>query len=77
MTGYEPREYIATPGGADLIAAGQALAWNPTVAGAKMEDTLLVGETANEILTLTSLWPVEQVEFPGLPPVPCALALVK
>ncbi len=77
VTGYEPREYIATPGGADLIAAGQALAWNPTVVGAKMEDTLLVGATANEILTLTSLWPVEQVEFPGLPPVTCALALVK
>lgn len=75
VTGYEPREYLATPGAMDVLAAGQALAWNPTVQGAKMEDTILLGETGNEILTPTPLWPVELVELPGLPPVPCALAL--
>ncbi len=75
VTGYEPREYIATPGGTDVLAAGQALAWNPTVQGAKMEDTILLGETSNEIITPTPLWPVEWVELPGFPPVPCALAL--
>jgi len=75
VTGYEPREYLATPGGADVLAARQALAWNPTVQGAKMEDTILLGEGENEILTSTPLWPVEWVEIPGLPPVPCALAL--
>lgn len=75
VIGYEPREYIATPGGTDVLAAGQALAWNPTVQGAKMEDTILLGETSNEIITSTPLWPVEMVETPGLPPVPCALAL--
>lgn len=75
VTGYEPREYIATPGGTDVLAAGQALAWNPTVQGAKMEDTILLGETENEIITPTPLWPVERVELPGLPPVPCALVL--
>ncbi len=75
VIGYEPREYIATPGGTDVLAAGQALAWNPTVQGAKMEDTILLGETSNEIVTSTPLWPVEMVEVPGFPPVPCALAL--
>ncbi len=75
VTGYEPREYLATPGGTDVLAAGQALAWNPTVQGAKMEETVLLGETENEILTSTPLWPVESVELPGLPPVPCALVL--
>ncbi len=75
VTGYEPREYLATPGGADVLTAGQALAWNPTVQGAKMEDTLLLGEHENEILTPTPFWPVELVEAPGFPPVPCALAL--
>jgi len=75
VIGYEPREYIATPGGTDVLAAGQALAWNPTVQGAKMEDTIIVGETSNEIVTPTPLWPVETVEVPGFPPVPCALAL--
>jgi len=77
VIGYEPREYIATPGGVDVLAAGQALAWNPTIAGAKMEDTILVGEATNEILTSTPLWPVELIEVPGFPPVPCTLALVR
>jgi antitoxin VapB len=75
VAGYEPREYLATPGSSDVLAGGEALAWNPTVAGAKMEDTILVGKMTNEILTPTPLWPLEQVEFPGLPPVPCTLAL--
>ncbi len=75
VTGYEPREYLATPGGADVLAARQALAWNPTVQGAKMEDTILLGESGDEVLTPTPLWPVELVEAPGFPPVPCALAL--
>lgn len=74
VIGYEPREYLATPGGTDVLAAGQALAWNPTVQGAKMEDTILLGESENEILTPTPAWPVEMVEIPGSPPVPCALA---
>lgn len=75
VVGYEPREYIATPGGTDALTFGQALAWNPTVQGAKMEDTILLGQAANEILTPTPLWPVDMVEVPGFPPVPCALAL--
>ncbi len=76
VAGYEPREYLATPGAVDILLAGQAIAWNPTIAGAKVEDTFLVGERENEILTPTSLWPVEQVEIPGQPGAfPCALAL--
>jgi len=76
VAGYEPREYLATPGAADILLAGQAIAWNPTIAGAKVEDTFLVGDSENEILTPTSLWPVEQVEIPGHPgTIPCALAL--
>lgn len=76
VTGYEPREYLATSASSDVLAAGQAVAWNPTVQGAKMEDTALVGETACEILTHTPQWLVESVEIPGIPgAIPCALAL--
>lgn len=78
VTGYEPREYIATSGGTDVLAPGQALAWNPTVSGAKMEDTILLGETANEIITPTPFWAHEHIEIPGYPgAIPCALALVR
>ena len=75
LTGYEPREILATPTSTETIVEGQALAWNPTIAGAKVEDTILVGSQSNEILTLTPLWPVASIQVPGLPSeVPCALA---
>ena len=43
LTGYEPREVLATPASQEIITLGQVLAWNPTIAGAKVEDTILVG----------------------------------
>ena len=60
--GYEPREYIATPGGKDVVNLGQAYAWNPSITGTKSEDTMLVGAAGNEILTPIPGWPVLTVE---------------
>ncbi|OGN96921.1 MAG: peptidase M24 [Chloroflexi bacterium RBG_13_50_21] len=56
-SGYEPREYLAVPGSPDRVTAGQAYAWNPSITGCKSEDTILVGETNNEILTEIPGWP--------------------
>lgn len=55
--GYEPREYIATPDSDDVVSVGQAYAWNPSITGAKSEDTILVGEAENEVLTSIDGWP--------------------
>jgi Xaa-Pro aminopeptidase len=55
--GYEPREYVATPGSTDTVSVGQVYAWNPSITGAKSEDTFLVGEDANEVLTTIPDWP--------------------
>jgi Xaa-Pro dipeptidase len=38
--GYQGRERIATPADATVIAPGMAFAWNPSVRGAKAEETL-------------------------------------
>jgi antitoxin VapB len=65
--GYEPREYVATPGSAELVAVGQAYAWNPSITGAKSEDTMLVGEANNEILTTISGWPMLPIAVEGQP----------
>ena len=65
MTGYEPREYLALPASADLVQAGQAVAWNPSLAGAKVEDTILVGQAANEIITAIPGWPVDEITAAG------------
>ncbi|MDT8304742.1 MAG: hypothetical protein RRC07_02300 [Anaerolineae bacterium] len=35
---------------------GQVFAWNPSIAGTKSEDTILAGESGNEILTAMDGW---------------------
>ncbi len=63
--GYEPREYIARPGAIEKVSLGQVYAWNPSITGTKSEDTILVTETGNEILTSISGWPVISVDVGG------------
>jgi len=63
--GYEPREYVATPGSTDVISVGQAYAWNPSITGTKSEDTVLVGEAGNEVLTAMEDWPALTVTVDG------------
>lgn len=63
--GYEPREYIATLGSVDKVAIGQAYAWNPSITGAKSEDTILVGDESNEVLTRIDGWPTLSVRIGG------------
>ncbi len=63
--GYEPREYLAVPGSPDVVSAGQVYAWNPSITGVKSEDTIMVRETGNEILTEIPGWPVTVVD--GIP----------
>jgi Xaa-Pro dipeptidase len=49
--GYAARERIATPGDPTPIRAGMAFAWNPSIAGAKAEETVIVGPEAAESIT--------------------------
>ena len=63
--GYEPREYLGTPSAKDLVLPGQAFAWNPSITGTKSEDTILVGESGNEILTSIDGWPATPVVIDG------------
>jgi len=59
--GYLSREFDVVPGSPDaagLITAGSAFAWNPTVRGAKSEDTFVVtGDGLAVALTNTPDWP--------------------
>lgn len=56
-TGYLGREVKATPGDPTPVLANQFFVWNPTIAGTKSEDAILVGEKRNEILSFTGDWP--------------------
>jgi Xaa-Pro aminopeptidase len=61
--GYEPREYLGLPGSQDKVFIGQTYAWNPSITGAKSEDTILVTENGNEVLTVIPGWPVIKVSL--------------
>jgi antitoxin VapB len=63
--GYEPREYLATPGSAEDVFAGQAFAWNPSITGTKSEDTILVSEDGYEVITAIKGWPMTVVSVGG------------
>lgn len=64
-TGYQAREYLVTPTTAASVHEGQAFAWNPSIAGVKSEDTILVGPETNEVLTAIPGWPTLRVEVDG------------
>jgi Xaa-Pro dipeptidase len=51
MTGYASREIIATQATPQEIRVGQAFAWNPSITGAKAEDTLVLTDSGSEIIT--------------------------
>lgn len=67
--GYAGREWIATPDATDPVTEPMAYAWNPTVQGAKSEDTHVVASDRIETLTKTGQWPTREVDpvaVPGL-----------
>jgi Xaa-Pro aminopeptidase len=51
LTGYGSRELIATPGTDHVIEPGQAFAWNPSITGAKSEETFVLTDTGPELVT--------------------------
>jgi Xaa-Pro aminopeptidase len=63
--GYLSREVLATPQNDWRIAPGQAFAWNPSLRGAKSEDTILLTQEGVEVMSAVSGWPTWRVETPN------------
>lgn len=63
--GYRSREWVAHPRSSEVVEARQAFAWNPSLPGAKVEDTSLVLGDDLEVITTTPDWPVIPVEARG------------
>ena len=57
VAGYRPREVLAVPGEKTKLEIGMALAWNPSLPGAKVEDTFLLTKGGLENLTFDPDWP--------------------
>jgi Xaa-Pro dipeptidase len=52
-TGYGEREWLATPAGTEVVVDNQAFAWNPSIRGGKVEDTVILRDGVIENLTST------------------------
>ncbi|MCD2201186.1 M24 family metallopeptidase [Halobacterium sp. KA-4] len=63
--GYATREWVATPDASETVEVPMPFAWNPTVQGAKCEDTVFVTEGDTKVLTETSDWPTTKYEAIG------------
>ena len=62
---YLAREALATPESEWRIESGQVFAWNPSLPGAKSEDTIVLTGTGVETLTTVDDWPVWSIEAPS------------
>jgi Xaa-Pro aminopeptidase len=72
-TGYLAREVVANPTTTDTLAENMAVAWNPSLPGAKIEDTFVIlNDGKLENLTFDPNWPSVEVEG-RLRPVPLEL----
>jgi hypothetical protein len=59
---------VAHPGSTDVVEAPQAFAWNPSITGTKVEETVLLGlgDDAPEVVTSTRGWPAIPVVVRGV-----------
>jgi Xaa-Pro dipeptidase len=64
-TGYDDREYVIYPGVKEVVQERQAFAWNPTITGAKIEDTIITYKDHFEVVTATGYWPMIEIELDG------------
>jgi Xaa-Pro aminopeptidase len=61
--GYGARDVVATPDTSDRLAANMAIAWNPSIPGAKIEDTFVLNpDNSLENLSLDPQFPYVEVE---------------
>jgi len=66
--GYRSREWVAHPASGEVVRAPQAFAWNPSIAGTKVEETFLLHDDARiEVITHDPAWPVMDVDVRGTP----------
>ncbi len=62
-TGYAPREYRAEPDCDLTVQPNQAFAWNPSISGTKSEDTIILADDGQEIISPTPDWPMLTVQI--------------
>ena len=74
--GYACRDYIADHGCRAVVQENQLFSWNPSLAGTKVEDSILVTSAGQEVLTEMPNWPSLEVSAGGRT-IRCADILVR
>lgn len=64
--GYEGRDYKVTFESPHIVQENQAFAWNPSIAGAKSEDTMLATAGGPVILSPPVNFPILEVDVAGI-----------
>ncbi len=59
-TGYLPRDFPAHEKTTQLIGLNNAIAWNPSADGLKVEDTLITTAAGVEVITVDPNWPTQE-----------------
>jgi Xaa-Pro aminopeptidase len=60
-TGYFTRDFVIAPDDLKMLVDGSAYAWNPSLPGLKVEDTVLLLNDKLEVLTQDPGWPLRDV----------------
>lgn len=63
--GYVEREWLILPGGTQTVTTPQAFAYNPSLRGAKAEDTVVIGNGSVEAVTSTPALPTIETVIDG------------
>lgn len=63
--GYRTRDWVAHPLSPETVRANQAFAWNPSISGTKVEETVIVFDNEIEVLTASPDWEQISIEMDG------------
>lgn len=63
--GYNDREYCIYPHIDGTVQENQAFAWNPTITGAKIEDTIISYKDSIKVITVSKDWPMIPITVNG------------
>ncbi|HLI76392.1 MAG TPA: hypothetical protein VKV02_05545, partial [Acidobacteriaceae bacterium] len=64
--GYAERDWVIKPQGTERVTAPQAFAYNPSLRGAKAEDTVVLVDGKTEVITATPDLPVLECSIDGV-----------
>jgi Xaa-Pro dipeptidase len=63
--GYKTREWVAHPESAEVVKMNQAFAWNPSITGTKVEETVIATGAGIDVITKSPDFPVMTTTLEG------------